>query len=225
MDLSLYRGSQILNEGCTTAVEALHNANIAWDQGPLCMESPIWFRFRRTLCILLLHKGALEHPEDQESCHNSFMSYCKTQMTCNWGNWSSWKFHLDEDWRGRWHPSQELVIESLALSVMSLDLNSSNWSLAHSTGKAQLYRIPQMSSPGPLCVCVILPHNLMARGNPANTWSTLIRGNITCTTSLQGAHRFPCKCKETGIALPVVSQEGGMGGWDQHLVACHCYSF
>lgn len=33
-----------------------------------------------------------------------------------------------------------------------------------------------------LCVCGIVPHKLMARGNPANTWSALIRGNITCTT-------------------------------------------
>lgn len=82
MDLSLYKGSQILNEGCLAAVGALHNTNIAWDQGPLCMESPVWFRFRRTLlCFLLLHKGALEHPGEEESCHNSFTSQCKTQMT------------------------------------------------------------------------------------------------------------------------------------------------
>lgn len=41
----------------------------------------------------------------------------------------------------------------------------------------------------------------------------------TAVFSSQGEHRLPSKCAETGIALPLVSREGGMGGWDQHLVA------
>lgn len=81
MDLSLCRCQQVFNEGCTAAVGALHSANTAWDQGPLCMESPIWFRFM-TLCILLLHKGALEHPGEEETCHNSLPSHCETQTAC-----------------------------------------------------------------------------------------------------------------------------------------------
>lgn len=158
----------------------------------------MWFRFR-TLCILLLHKGALQRQGEEETWHNSFPSHCKTQVTCRRQRASDPPENFISMRTEKMPPQSGACHRVISYF---LTLNSFSW---HSAQHGQTPGLQDSADKlsGPFVCVGIVPHNLMARGNAANTWSALIRGKIACTThQLFSPHRehtgFPVNARKRG---------------------------